>query len=216
VESSSKPVTLILAEAEELVREGYAALCERTGRHRVVGQCSDGLAAYHLVSSQNPDIAVVNLDLTGLHTLELIDKVRRQAGKTRFIVVAARQERRTVLEVLRAGANAYLLRSGPAKQLFDALQQVMLGGIYLSPLVETDKVFTMDLAQKISDPVGLLSAREHQVFSLLVSGIRAKEIASRLELSPKTIDSHRKSLMRKLDIHDVAGLVKFAMRRNLV
>ena len=216
MEPSPKPVTLILAEAEELVREGFAALCERTLRHQVVGQCGDGLAALHLIDRTDPEIAIVNLDLDGLHTLELIDKVKRKGGRTRFIVIASRQDRKRVLETLRAGAHAYLLRSGPARHLFDALQQVMDGSIYLSPLVETEKVFTVEAPKGEADPLRLLSSREFQVFTMLVDGVRAKEIAARLELSPKTVDSHRKNLMRKLEIYDVAGLVKFALRRHLV
>ena len=212
---SSKPVTVLLAEPEDLVREALAALCEKTARHQVIGQCADGLAALRFIETTNPQIVVTSLDLTGLHTLDLISKVRDCGGAVRFVVVTTRRDRKTVLETLRAGASAYLLRSGPARELFEALDQVVVGGIYLSALVEAEKVFTVPSTNVTADPLRLLSSREYQVFTLLVEGIRAKEIASRLDVSPKTIDSHRKGLMRKLDIHDVAGLVKFAIRNNL-
>jgi len=98
----------------------------------------------------------------------------------------------------------------------DALQQVAAGGVYLSPAVEIDKIFAAHRNRKDNeDPFETLSAREHQVFTMLVEGHRAKEIAARLAVSPKTVDTYRASMMRKLDIHDVAGLVKFAITRNL-
>jgi DNA-binding NarL/FixJ family response regulator len=97
----------------------------------------------------------------------------------------------------------------------DAIQSVLQGGVYVCPLLNLEKVFTPSGGKVVKDPFDSLSAREHQVFSLLVSGIRAKEIAARLDLSPKTVDTYRASLMRKLNIHDVAGLVKFAIQRNL-
>jgi DNA-binding NarL/FixJ family response regulator len=111
--------------------------------------------------------------------------------------------------------NAFLLKSGPSHQLLEAFEQILDGGIYVSPGLELDKLFSPGQKSGPADPIESLSAREHQVFSFLVEGIRAKEIAARLELSPKTVDTYRASLMRKLDIHDVAGLVKFAIQRDL-
>jgi len=111
--------------------------------------------------------------------------------------------------------NAFLLKSAPWNELVEAFDQVLDGGIYLSPDVELNKLLTSNGSGGGEDPLECLSAREHQVFSLLIEGLRNKEIASRLELSPKTVDAYRASLMRKLDIHDLAGLVKFAIRWDL-
>ena len=97
----------------------------------------------------------------------------------------------------------------------DALSQFTQGGIYVSPQIEVTSLFSENAGRNEQDPLEALSSREFQVFSLLVEGVRAKEIAARLALSPKTVDTYRSSLMRKLDIHDVAGLVKFAIRRDL-
>jgi DNA-binding NarL/FixJ family response regulator len=99
--------------------------------------------------------------------------------------------------------------------LFETLSQIALGGIYFSPEFEIEKLFLSQRNTENTDPLDSLSSREYQVFSLLVDGIRAKEIAARLDLSPKTVDTYRASLMRKLDIYDVAGLVKFAIHRDL-
>ena len=104
---------------------------------------------------------------------------------------------------------------GPRIILLEAFEQILDGGIYVSPSLELDKIFSPGQKAVPDDPLEALSAREYQVFSLLVEGTRAKEIAARLDLSPKTVDTYRASLMRKLDIHDVAGLVKFAIQRDL-
>ena len=111
--------------------------------------------------------------------------------------------------------NAFLLKSGPANQLLEAFEQILDGGIYISPELELNKIFVSGSKASSDDPLQALSAREYQVFSLLCDGVRAKEIAARLSLSPKTVDTYRASLMRKLDIHDVAGLVKFAIQKDL-
>jgi DNA-binding NarL/FixJ family response regulator len=119
-----------------------------------------------------------------------------------------------VLETLRSGAAGYILKSGSVEQLREAFRQIERGTVYVSPLLEMGKIFSTRKGPA-DDPIDQLSAREYQVFTLLVDGTRAKEIAARLELSPKTVDTYRASLMRKLDIHDVAGLVKFAIQREL-
>ncbi len=207
--------SIVLAEEMTLLREGLAALSEATGRYSVVAQCDDGAAALELILSRRPDIAVLDLNLPKLFALEAIRKLRLAGSTTRLVVTSLRRDRKTVLEVLRSGASAYVLKSGPARHLLEAYQQVLDGGIYVSPLLELDKIFVARKKPDPEDPLGTLSAREYQVFTLLIDGIRAKEIAARLDLSPKTVDTYRASLMRKLDIHDVAGLVKFAINRNL-
>jgi DNA-binding NarL/FixJ family response regulator len=108
------------------------------------------------------------------------------------------------------------LKNATRQQLDEALKNLLEGGIYVSPQIElASLVYEGQQHQRTADPLDSLSSREYQVFSLLVEGVRAKEIAARLTLSPKTVDTYRASLMRKLEIHDVAGLVKFAMQRNL-
>lgn len=207
--------SVLLADEASLLREGMAALCERTGLYEVVAQCEDGEEALRQIEKFRPDIAVVDLSIGGLYAIELVAKCRQREYPTRLVLLAHRQDRKTVVEGLRCGANAFVLKSGPAAHFLDALDHVMRGGIYISPHVQLEQVFSPRVPAPSDDPVASLSAREYQVFSMLIEGVRAKEIAARLDLSPKTVDTYRASLMRKLDIHDVAGLVKFAIGRNL-
>lgn len=210
-----KTYSILLADDLTLVREGLAALCRTQPQYRVVEQCSDGATALRLIESRRPDIAVLDLNLPELFSLELVRKLREAQIATKIVVLSTRRDRKTVVEALRAGVNAFLLKSGPAHHLLEAFEQILEGGIYVSPSIELDKIFSSGRRAAPEDPLEALSAREYQVFSLLVEGTRAKEIAARLDLSPKTVDTYRASLMRKLDIHDVAGLVRFAIQRDL-
>jgi len=198
-----------------LVREGLAALCEAQPHLRVIGQCSEGAVALRLIEERQPDIAVLDLNLPDLFTLEVVRRVRETNSPTKIVVLSTRRDRKTVVEALRCGVSAFLLKSGPSHQLLEAFGQILDGGIYVSPELELNKIFCPGQKPSAEDPLQSLSAREYQVFSLLCEGVRAKEIAARLALSPKTVDTYRASLMRKLDIHDVAGLVKFAIQRDL-
>jgi DNA-binding NarL/FixJ family response regulator len=211
----TKTFSVLLADDLTLVREGLAALCNATPQYKVVGQFSEGAAALRMIESNPPDLAVLDLNLTDLFTLEIVKRIKQAGLKTRVLVLSTRRDRKTVVEALRCGVNGFLLKSAPSSQLLEAFEQVLDGSIYVSPQLELSKIFSSSQKNEPEDPIDALSAREYQVFSLLVEGVRAKEIAARLELSPKTVDTYRASLMRKLDIHDVAGLVKYAIQRDL-
>jgi DNA-binding NarL/FixJ family response regulator len=210
-----KTVQILLAEELTLVREGLARICESNPRYTVVAHCSEGSVALRQCEALRPDIAVLDMNLPDLFALEIVRRMRNLRLPTRSILLSTRRDRKTVVEALRSGASAYVLKSGPSSQLLEAFEQVAAGGVYVSPMIELNKIFAPEPRKTNEDPLETLSTREYQVFTLLVDGIRAKEIAARLELSPKTVDTYRASLMRKLDIHDVAGLVKFAIQREL-
>lgn len=209
------PVDILLADELTLVREGLAALCNSIEGFRVVAQVGTAGAALSEIARLQPAIALLDLGLSDLAATEVIRRVREQDLPTRCAVFSTRKDRKTVLEVLRAGACGYLLKTSSSGQMAEALNQFTQGGIYVSPQIEVMSLFGEGGGRHEADPIESLSSREFQVFSLLVEGVRAKEIAARLALSPKTVDTYRSSLMRKLDIHDVAGLVKFAIKRDL-
>jgi DNA-binding NarL/FixJ family response regulator len=205
---------VVVADELTLFREGIVSLCEGW-KCRVAGQCSDGLVALQTIQALKPDVAILELGLPSLDTLELIRRVRQAELPTKLLVVSMRDDPKTVKEALRGGAHGFVSKSGPARHLHDAIWRVVEGSVYVSPALEPDRLFGSKREKPAGDPLEALSAREHQVFCLLVDGSRAKEIAARLDLSAKTVDTYRASLMRKLDIHDLAALVKFAIQRNL-
>lgn len=211
----SKLVSIVLAETLPLVRGGLAALCDAHPPYCVVGQCGDGVEAYRLIETLQPALSVIDLELPNLYALEVIHKVRIAGIRTKTLILALQADRKITLDILRSGAQAIILKTGNSRHLFEAFDCVREGGIYVAPQLDLDKLFSVNRNGKNGDPMESLSSRERQVFSLLIDGLRAKEIACRLELSPKTVDTYRANLMRKLDIHDIAGLVKFAIHRNL-
>jgi DNA-binding NarL/FixJ family response regulator len=210
----SKPVTVVLADDHAIVREGFAALCTANGM-TVLAECSDGLTAFETISAFKPDLAILDLHMPGMTGVEVIRRLRQAECPSKLLILSISREERTVVEALRAGADAYLLKDGPSRHLLDALSFVRDGGVYVSPLLRGAGLFTQSERNATGDPMASLSPREMEVFSSLVNGMRAKDIAELLEISPKTVDTYRASLMRKLNVHDLVGLVKFAIERNL-
>ena len=210
----SEPITVILADDHAIVREGIAALCTGHGL-KILGQCPDGTQAIELITNLKPDFAILDLQMPGLTGVETIRKLRQAGCTSKLMILSISRDENTVMEALRAGADAYLLKDGPSRHLLDAINFVRDGGIYVSPLLRGAGMFTKPGQTQTEDPVASLSPRVMEVFSYLVNGLRAKDIAELLEISPKTVDTYRASLMRKLKVHDLVGLVKFAIERNL-
>lgn len=208
----SDEITIVLADDHAIVREGIAALCAGAGM-RVIGQCADGKAAFETIMNAKPDFAILDLHMPGLSGVECIRKVRAAGSATKLIILSISNEERAVFEAIRAGADAYLVKDGPSRHLLDAIAYVRDGGVYTSPLLRRAGLFATGNAA--DDPLATLSPREMEVFSHLVNGLRAKDIAGLLGISPKTVDTYRAGLMRKLNVHDLVGLVKFAIEHNL-
>jgi DNA-binding NarL/FixJ family response regulator len=208
---ATKVITLVLADDHGIVREGIAAFCSARPDLKVVGQSSDGLEAVELTLNLKPDFAVIDLNMPKLGGIDVLRRVRQAQSETKVLVLSITREESMIREVFRCGANGYLLKDGPARHLFDAINYVLDGGQYLSPLIRRE---VFDSKEQSKDPLTLLSKREQEVFSYLVDGIRPKDIAKLLDISPKTVDTYRANVMRKLEVNGVAGLVRFAIRRN--
>lgn len=207
-------LTVVLADDHAIVREGIAALCATNGM-RIIGQASEGPAAFEMISALRPDFAILDLHMPVMTGIEVIRRLRANGFPGKLMILSISRDETTVMEALRAGADAYLLKDGPARHLLDAVSFVRDGGVYVSPLLRGAGLFTRAERRVSEDPLASLSPREMEVFSYLVNGLRAKDIAELLDISPKTVDTYRASLMRKLNVHDLVGLVKFAIERNL-
>jgi len=213
---AARRAEILIADELTLMREGLSALCNSIAGYTVVSQVGTATAALAEIQRLQPDVALLDWNLADLAATEVIRRVRDLGLRTRCAVFSQRKDKKTVLEALRTGACGFLLKTSTYDQMAEALTQFVNGGIYVSPQIEVMSLFGEPGSRhQAEDPIETLSSREYQVFTLLVEGIRAKEIAARLQLSPKTVDTYRSSLMRKLDIHDVAGLVKFAIKRDL-
>ena len=206
--------SVVLADDHVIVREGLSALCAAQGL-RVLGQCAEGTVAFDMILSLQPDFALLDMNMPGLTGVELIQKLRSAGCPTKLMILSISRDESTVREALRAGADAYLLKDGPSRHLMDAINFIRDGGVYVSPLLGGASLFSNGQGHPPTAPLDTLSPREREVFSHLVNGLRAKEIADLLEISPKTVDTYRASLMRKLNVRDVVELVKFAIANGL-
>ena len=206
------PIRLLLAEDHVLVRQGLRALLEQAGMV-VIGEASDGPEALQLAHAHQPDVAVLDIAMPHLNGLETARRLRESEPQTKIIVLTMHTEAPYVLEALQAGAVGYVLKTQAATDIVQAIHAALQGAIYLSPRV-TNAVVQAYLtgATLPSDP---LTSREREIVQLIAEGQTTKEIAAHLGLSVKTVESHRINLMRKLDIHETATLVRYAIRRGL-
>jgi two-component system, NarL family, response regulator NreC len=205
------PIRLVLADDHVLVRQGLRSLLENAG-FVIAGEAADGREAVRLVRSENPDVAVMDISMPEFNGLNAALEVGRLCPRVRLVVLTRHDEQQYVAEALRCGVKGYVLKSQAARDLVQAIEGVCRGEVYLSPGVAK----AIAEAYSSSGPGDdALSVRERQVLQLIAEGCTTKAIAARLSLSAKTVDAHRSKLMNKLDIHDTAGLVRYAIRRGV-
>jgi DNA-binding NarL/FixJ family response regulator len=206
-------VRVLLADDHQIVRQSLKALLERDG-FQVVGEASNGHEAVRLASTLEPEIAVLDIAMPLMNGLDAAHELRHSSPKTKTILLTRHDEDQYVIAALRAGVRGYVLKTQAATDLIHAIQQVQRGQIYLSPGVS--RAVVEAFLAKADLPTDPLSPRERQVVQLIGEGKSTKEVASVLGISVKTAESHRTRLMQKLDIHDTATLVRYAMRRGLI
>ena len=203
---------VLIADDHALVREGIGILISRGG-FTVVAEASNGQEALAQASSYQPDIAVLDMSMPIMNGLETAQEMRKLSPRTLSILLSRHAGGDSVLAAMRAGIKGYVLKSQSVVELLQALNDVAAGGFYLSPGVSG--VVVDAVRSQLTTPFDdLLSVRERQVLKLIAEGYSTKECATILGVSAKTADSHRTRLMRKLDIHGTAGLVRYAVRHH--
>jgi two-component system response regulator NreC len=203
---------VLLADDHQIVREGLRALLEKVG-HVVVGEAADGRQACALARKLQPNIAVLDLSMPLRNGLDSIREIQRVSPGTKAILLTMYTDRPYVLQAMQAGARGYVLKSQAAQDLLRAIQEVLRGAVYLSPGVAG---LLVDAYRQRNDEPELLTAREREVLQLIGEGKTTKAIAGVIGVSFKTAESHRSRVMKKLDIHETAGLVRYAIRRGLL
>ncbi len=209
--------TIVVADDHAIVREGIRKLLETRDDFQVVGEASDGEEVVRVVLEKKPDVALMDINMPGRSGVEATRILRDHGASTRVLVLSMLEDGSHVEDVLRAGAAGYLVKSAEPEELFAAIDAVRAGRSYLSSSV-AQRVVEVLAGPSSPEPVGLalLTDREREVLGMIADGHSSREIASSLRISLKTVDSHRSNLMEKLDIHKVAGLVRFAIRSGLV
>jgi len=204
---------IILADNHVLVRQGIKSLLEREG-FQVAGEAGDGQELVRIATELQPDVAVMDIGMPLMNGLVAARELKRACPKTKTVLLTRHDEDQYVIEALRAGIRGYVLKNQAATDLVLAIQQVSRGQVYLSPGISS--VVVDAYLSKSSLPDDPLSAREHEVLQLIAEGKSTKDVAVILGISVKTAESHRSRLMQKLDIHETASLVRYAVRRGLV
>ncbi len=207
------PTRVVIADDHTIVRQGLRALLERE-HFEVVGEAGNGQEAVRLVERLQPAVAVLDVAMPVLNGIDAAREISRLSPRTKTILLTMLTEDHYVLESLRAGVKGYVLKSNSSEELVGAVRDVCDGKVYLTPAASTAVVEAYVATSSASLPE--LTSREREVLQLVAEGKTSKEIADKLGIAMKTAESHRTHIMEKLAIHDIAGLVRYAIRHGLV
>jgi DNA-binding NarL/FixJ family response regulator len=211
------PIRVLLADDHTLVRAGIKGLLQGLAGVEVVGEAGDGQEALRLAQTTRPDVVLLDVGMPGLNGLEVAGRLATLDASIRVVILSMHTSEEYVLRALRAGCVGYLLKASAVSELELAVRAVARGETYLSPAVS--KRVVDDYVSRTggaADPLDALTPRQREILQLAAEGNSSKEIAQRLGLSVKTVEAHRAQLMERLDVHDLAGLVRFAVRVGLV
>jgi DNA-binding NarL/FixJ family response regulator len=210
--SSEFAARVLLADDHAVVRQGLKALLEKRGLE-VVGEAADGQAAVELAKRLRPDVAVLDIVMPLLNGVEAAHQIARACPEIGVILLTMHTEDHYVLQAIRDGVRGFVIKTQAAEDLFQAIHDVRRGGIYVSPGISAAVLQALQAATGPREP---LTHRERQVLQLLVEGKGTKQVAGLLKISVKTAEFHRGRIMKKLDIHETAGLVRYAIRTGLI
>jgi DNA-binding NarL/FixJ family response regulator len=219
-----KPTRVVLADDHTLVRAGIRSLLSTMRGIEVVGEAGNGHETLEIIKQQMPDVLLLDIAMSGLNGLEVASRVHKEYSEIKIIMLSMHSTEEYVLQSLRAGAVGYLLKDAALNELEIALNAVTRGETYLSPSVSKYVVDEYKRRMSVDEikvnatesPFEQLTPRQREVLQLIAEGCSTKDIARKLNISIKTADAHRTQLMERLDIHDVAGLVRYAIRVGVV
>ena len=212
-----KPIRILLADDHHLVRAGFRGLLESLAGIEVIGEACNGREALHLIETQRPDVVLMDIGMAELNGLEATARSTQEYPAVRVIILSMHADKEYVLKALRAGAAGYLLKDADITQLELAVKAVASGGTFLSPSIS--KQVIEDYLQRVgseSSSYEELTPRQRELLQLIAEGHTKQEIAQLLNISLKTVETHRDQMMGRLGIHDVAGLVRYAIRTGIV
>ena len=216
--------TILLADDHPVVLSGIRTTLERDPDFKIIGETTDGLEAVRLTQQLQPDVLVTDMMMPGLTGLEVARQVREQVPQTRILLLSMHANESYVLEALKHGATGYILKDSPAEELIKAVRQVATGKRYLSETLSERAIdlYIQQAATGLTDPYELLTNREREVLKLAAEGCNNPDIAERLFISPRTVETHRNNLMRKLGLQNQTDLItrrtfpsKFIERKSI-
>jgi DNA-binding NarL/FixJ family response regulator len=219
-----KLTRVLIADDHALVRAGFRALLKKSKGIEVIAEAGDGHEALRLIKEVRPDIVLMDIAMTGMNGLEVTARVTKAFPEVKVIILSMHKHEEYVLQALRSGAKGYVLKTAVMTELENAIKSVSAGNTYLCPIVSGQVLedYLMNISGKSGRAktklgvFGKLTPRQREILQLITEGHTTKEIAVKLNISIKTVDVQRTNLMERLDIHDIAGLVRYAIRVGLV
>lgn len=214
-----KPIRILLADDHTVMRRGLRLLLESQPEFKVVAEAADGRQAVQLAEEAQPDVAVVDIAMPNFSGIEAAQRIISAQPRTAVVILSMHSDEGYVLRALKAGAKGYLLKDSAEGDLIEAIKSVHAGKTFFSP--EISRMLVEDYVREIrtrgvEDSYDLLTSREREILQLLAERKSNKEIASALNLSPYTVETHRRNLQEKLDLHSLAELILYAVRKGIV
>ena len=206
-------IRILLADDHTIVRQGLKLILSSQPDVEVIGEAANGREVVELAEKLRPDIVLLDVAMPELNGIEATRRMMEQNGRIRILVLSMHKESVYVREILKAGARGYLLKDVIDTELLNAVRSVARGDGYVSPAVSG--ALLSDYRQNVTDPADLLTNREREVLQLIAEGKTNKEVATKLNLSVYTVDSHRGKIMEKLNLHSTGELVRFAIKHGL-
>ena len=207
---------LLIVDDHPLIRAGLRALLEHKLDQPQIVEASDGREALEIAATLKPHIVLLDVSMPGLNGVDAARRLTADLPSSKVIMLSMHCNEERVAECLRAGASGYLVKDGAVSEVAAAIKAALHGEVYISTRVPTAVSKLLERKSDVTSPLQLLSARQREILQMIAEGQSTKEIGYRLNLSGKTVETHRRLLMQRLDIHDVAGLARFAVRAGLV
>jgi len=212
----TKPIRVLVVDDHAIVREGICSLLARRKDVEVVGEAADGKRAIDAVVQYDPDVVLMDIAMPVMNGLEATREIHGRFPSTRILVLTQHENKEYIMPLLRAGAVGYITKSARAEQLIEAIRTVHAEGAYLPPRITHAVIGAIAESSEASGEQVMLTEREIQVVRLVAEGLSSREIADRLSISVKTVDTHRANVMEKVGVRNAAELIKYAIRHGLV
>ena len=211
-------IRVVVADDHHLVRQGIRALLDQARDIEVVGEAADGIEAIQQIKDQHPDVLVMDIVMPRMNGTQVLDQIQNQKLAVKVVILSMYSDEMIVRQALRSGARGYLLKRSVTEELLLAVRSAYCNEVYLSPAVSSvllsETLYPLEMQK--GEPVDALTPREREVFQLVAEGRTNSAIAAILTISEKTVEKHRANVMMKLNVHELAGLVRLAIKYGLV
>lgn len=212
-------IRAVIVDDHIMFKEGLKNLILKEPEIVIVGEDDNGITALDKIISLKPDIAIVDISIPGLNGIELTKLIKKNVPKTEVLILSMHADTYFVINAIKSGAKGYILKEDSFKLLIEAIKKVSKGRFLLSPAfnsIDVKKIFHNDTFEEDNNLDQLLTEREIQILQMIAEGFTNSQIAEKLFISTRTVDTHRKNIMKKLNIHNVSGLVKYAIKHKII